>query len=182
MVTFSGPEVPFVLRPVTSAQLRPLYGAGLPANHLPDGAQTVPRGRKKLPLKPPTEPTREDEIFAALRRAAPKARARMARRNDWILTETWRLVDERVSAHRDPEKGQAIKRSLGRAIKASLAADRRRRADEAGAEVEALVGADPPLIQEDCYRIQGWYKAAVDHALPPAQVNLERITAERVPL
>ena len=81
---------------------------------------------------------------------------REARRNEWILTETWRLVDKRVSARRDPAKGQAIKRRMGRAIKASLAVDRRRRADEAEAEVEALVGADPPLIQEAWHRIQGW--------------------------
>ena len=91
-----------------------------------------------------------------------------ARRNEWISTETWRLVNERVSARPDPAKGQAIKRRLGRAIKASLAADRRRRADEAGSEVEALVGAYPTLIQEAWYRIQGWYKAAVDHAPLPA--------------
>ena len=103
-------------------------------------------GRKKLPLKPPTEPTREDEVFAALRRAVLKARLREAWRNEWISTETWRLVNEIVSTRQDPAKGQAIKRRLGRAIKVSLAADRRRRADEAGAEVEALVGADPPLI------------------------------------
>ena len=64
----------------------------------------------------------------------------------------------------------------------SLAADQKRRADKAGTEVEDLVGADPPLIQEACYRIQGWYKAAVDCALPPARVTLERITAERVTL
>ena len=124
-------------------------------------------GRKKLPLNPLTEPTREDEVFAALRRAVPKARVREARKNEWISMEKWRLVDERVSARQDSEKGQAIKRRLGRAIKASLAEDRRRRADEAGAEVEALVGADPPLIQEAWHRIQGWYKAAVDRALPP---------------
>ena len=30
------------------------------------------RGRKQLPLKPPTEPMREDEVFAALRRAVQK--------------------------------------------------------------------------------------------------------------
>ena len=53
-------------------------------------------------------------------------------------------------------------------MKASLAADRKRRADEARAEVEALVGADPPLIQEAWYRIQGWYKAAVDRTPPLA--------------
>ena len=92
-------------------------------------------GRKKQPLKPPTEPTREDEVFAALRRAIPKPRAREARKNEWILTETWILVYKRVSARRDLAKGQTIIRRLRRAIKASLTADRRRRAEEAGAEV-----------------------------------------------
>ena len=37
-------------------------------------------------------------------------------------------------------------------VKKSLAEDRRRQVDEAGAEVEALVKADPPLIQEEWYR------------------------------
>ena len=39
-------------------------------------------------------------------------------------------------------KGQAIKRSLGRAIKVSLAEYQRQCAHEEGAEVEALVGED----------------------------------------
>ena len=34
------------------------------------------KGQKKLPIHPPTEPTREDGIFAALRRAVPKPHAR----------------------------------------------------------------------------------------------------------
>ena len=72
--------------------------------------------QKKLPLKPPTETTREYEVFAALRRAVPKARVREARENEWILTGTWRLVDERVSARRDLAKGQAIRRRMGRTI------------------------------------------------------------------
>ena len=59
---------------------------------------------------------------------------------------------------------------------------RRRRAEEAGAEVEALVGEDPPLHREAWHRIKGLYKAAVDHAPPPARVTLKRITAERVEL
>ena len=46
--------------------------------------------------------------------------------------------------------------------------------------MEALVGADPPLIKEAWNRIHGWYKAVVDRAPLPAQVTLERITAERV--
>ena len=90
------------------------------------------------------------------------------RQNVWISEEKWRLIDERVSARWDPRKGQALKRRLRRAVKESLAADQKRRADEAGADVEALVGADPPLIQEAWYCIQAWYKAAVDRALPPA--------------
>ena len=45
-----------------------------------------------------------------------------------------------------------------------------------------MVKADPPLIQEAWYLIQGWYKAAVDRAPPPARVTLKWITAERVAL
>ena len=48
--------------------------------------------------------------------------------------------------------------------------------------MEALVGADPPLIQKAWKRIQGWYKATVDCGPPPARVTLARITAERVTL
>ena len=48
--------------------------------------------------------------------------------------------------------------------------------------MEALLMAEPPLIQEAWYRIQGWYKSAVDRAPPPARVTLKRITAERVKL
>ena len=50
------------------------------------------------------------------------------------------------------------------------------------AEVEALVKADPPLIQEAWYRLQGWYKASVDRAPPPARATHKQITAERVTL
>ena len=61
--------------------------------------------RKRWPLRPPMKPTREDEAFAALRRAVPKAQPQEARRNAWMMEETWRLVDERVSPRRDPWKG-----------------------------------------------------------------------------
>ena len=119
-------------------------------------------------MRPPREPTRMDQLFAALRRAVPRAQPREARQNAWISESTWRLIDERVSARRDPRYGQAYRRRLGKAVQKSLATDRRRRADEVGAEVEALVKADPPPIQEALYRLQGWYKAAVDRAPPPA--------------
>ena len=139
-------------------------------------------GRKRWPVRPPREPIRTDQHFADLRRSVPRAQPREARRNAWILESTWRLIDNRVSACQDPRYGQAFKRRLGKAVQKSLATDRRRRADEAGAEVEALVKADPPLIQEAWYRLQGWYKAAVDCAPPPARATLKRIMAERVML
>ena len=60
--------------------------------------------------------------------------------------------------------------------------DRKRRAEEAGAEVETLLGSDPPLHREAWHRIKVWYKAAFDHAPPPAWVTLEPIMAERVEL
>ena len=55
-------------------------------------------GRRKSPLRPPTEPTREDGVFAALRRAVPKPHGRYRHKNEWISEETWRLINKRVSA------------------------------------------------------------------------------------
>ena len=139
-------------------------------------------GRKRWPVRPPTEPSRTDNLFAALRRAVPKPTPREARRNAWISEETWRLIDERVSTRRDPRYGQADRQRLGKEIKKSLAQDRRRRTEEAGAEVEVMMKADPPLIQEAWYRLQGWYKTEVDRAPPPARATLKRVTAERATL
>ena len=84
-------------------------------------------GQKKLPLCPPTEQTREDKILADLRKAIPKPRARE------ILATTWRLVNKRVSARRYSAKDQTLISIIGRAIKASMTTDRRRRAEEVGA-------------------------------------------------
>ena len=72
---------------------------------------------------------------------------REARRNALISAETWRLVDERVATRRDPRYCQADRRTLGRKIGRSLARDRKRRTEEAGAAVEALMKAEPPLTQ-----------------------------------
>ena len=139
-------------------------------------------GRKRLPLCPLTEPTREDRIFADLWRDVPKPRAQEVGKKSWILTTMWRLVNERVSARRDIAKEQSLIRRSGRAIRASLRKNRKRRAEEAGAEVEALFGAEPPLHREFWHRIKGWYKDVVDSAPPPAWVTQECITAERVEL
>ena len=68
---------------------------------------------------------------------------------------------------------------MGKEIKGSLTQDRRRRTEEAGADVEAMMKADPPLIQEAWHRLQGWYKVAVDRAPPPARDTLKRVTEKR---
>ena len=96
---------------------------------------------------PPTAPTREDGIFTDLRRAVLKPKARDARKNAWILGAPWILVNERFSARQYPAKDQDLIRRLGRAIAESLKGDRRQQAEEAGKEVETLIGSDPPLHQ-----------------------------------
>ena len=58
--------------------------------------------------------------------------------------------------------------------------DRKRRVEAAGTYVEALLGGDPPNAKEAWRRMKGWYRAAVNRALPPARATLERITAELV--
>ena len=125
------------------------------------------KGRRKIPLNLPTEATMEDELFGALRRAVPKPHERDKHKNAWISEETWRLVDERVSVRRGMRVRERIRR-LGRAIRASLKGDRKRRVEAAGTDVEALLGGDPPNAKEAWRRMKGWYRAAVNRAPPPA--------------
>ena len=89
----------------------------------------------------------EDSIFAALQRVVPNQHARERRKNNWISEETWRLIDERVSA-RQKKKDQLRIRRLSRAIAASLKGDRKRRVETEGEEVETLLGEDLPIPQE----------------------------------
>ena len=138
-------------------------------------------GRRKLPLRPPTKPTREEGIFAALQRSMPKPHGRDRHKNEWISEETWRLFDKRVSARRRTGFHTRIWR-LGRAIRVSLQGDRKRRVEIAGQEVETLLGEDPPNAKEAWRRLKGWYKAAFKQAPPPARATLERIMVERVNL
>ena len=139
-------------------------------------------GQKRLPLRPPTTPTRKGVLFATLRRAVLKPQAQDARKNAWISEATWTIVDERVSARRDPAKDQSLIWRLCCAIAEILKGDRRRWAEEAEAEVEALLGSYPPLHGEAWYRINWWYRTAVDRAPTPVRVTLEPITVNQVEL
>ena len=134
-----------------------------------------------MPLKPPTEPTREDELFGDIQRAVPKPHGQEKHRNAWISEETWRLAEERVSARRETRVRARLRR-LGQSIRAGLKGDSKRRVEDAGKDVEALLGGYPPNAKEVWRRMKGWYNAAVNRALTPARAMLERITAERVEL
>ena len=57
-------------------------------------------GRRNMPLRTPTEPTREGGILAALWRAVPKPHVRDRHKNAWMSEETWKLVNKRVSTRR----------------------------------------------------------------------------------
>ena len=54
--------------------------------------------------------------------------------------------------------------------------------EEAGEEVEKLLGTDPQLHRESWHRIKRWYRDAAECAPPSARVTLERIMAELVDL
>ena len=47
--------------------------------------------------------------------------------------------------------------------------------EEAGKNVERLLGLNPPLHREAWHPMKGWYWAAFDRAPPLARVTLERI-------
>ena len=134
-----------------------------------------------MPLQPPKEPTREDELFGDLRRAVPKPHQREEHRNAWISEETCRLADEKVSARRGTIVRARLRR-LGRSFRASLKGDRKRRVEDAGKDMEALLGEDTPNAKEAWRRMKGWYRTAANRGPPPARATLERITAERVEL
>ena len=125
------------------------------------------RGRRKMPLQLPKEPTREDELFGYLRWAVPKPHEREKHRNTWISEETWRLANKRVSAKRGTIVRARLRR-LGRAFRAILKGDRKRRVEDAVKDLEALLGGDLPNAKEAWRRMKGWYRAAVNRGPPPA--------------
>ena len=113
---------------------------GLPPHRTPDGPHQVSWGAQASSPPPTDLPTREDGIFAALRRAAPNMLARDTRNNAWILEATRRLVDKRVFACQDLTKDQILIWRLGRAIKTILRDNRRRRTEKVVSEVKSLMG------------------------------------------
>ena len=75
-------------------------------------------------------------------------------------------MDERVTMRRKPQARTEMRR-LGRAIQASLKGDRRRRVEEAGLAVEALLKEDLPNAKEAWRRMKGMVPGYTAQFAPP---------------
>ena len=66
----------------------------------------------------------------------------------WISDETWKLVYDRVYAmwehRREPRQDHTRLIGMGRAIRAELKEERKRRVEAEGEDVERLLNGDPP--------------------------------------
>ena len=82
----------------------------MPTKNLPDGAQEVFRGKEAVADEAADEANTGRQTFRGPTEGRPKNATAHSEKNAWISEETWRLVDKRVSARRDPRKGQALKR------------------------------------------------------------------------
>ena len=140
--------------------------------------------QQRYPLKAPTGDNRTelDIIFAELKERIPKVGPRELKRNAWISEGTWQLIDQRIALRRQRRGDQQMCRGLGRRIKASLKEDRRRRAAEAGEQIEACINHRNPDWKEAWGILKGWYRDASDRAPPPARATIEKVTQERVDL
>ena len=111
--------------------------------------------RMQLPLLTPTTRTKEDGLFASLRRSIPKTKAQEAWNNAWILVDTWILFNTRVSEHLDPARDQGLVWCLRHKIKLILKSGRRRRKEEAGGDIKALLASDPPSTKKHGIILRG---------------------------
>ena len=54
--------------------------------------------------------------------------------------------------------------------------------ETAGGKIEYLLTSEPTIHKEAWHQMKEWYKVASVCKSPPSQLNIERITAERVML
>ena len=63
-----------------------------------------------------------------------------------------------------------------------MKADWKPQAETAGGKIEELLTSEFPFHKESGHQMKGWYKIMAGRTLLPAQLTIERITAERVEL
>jgi hypothetical protein len=96
------------------------------------------RGRRRLPLKPPTRGprTKSDTLYQAILDRTETVPVPRGERKAWISQETWQLIDRRITVRRAPTFDQQQYRWLSRKIKQSLKKDRKTRTIKAGETVK----------------------------------------------
>lgn len=134
-----------------------------------------------MPLRPPTRGplTQADTLFQTVLDNATAARTPSPGRQPWISQATWTLIDQRIAIRRAEPFDQAEYRRTSRRIKQSLAADRKKRVEQAGADIEGYLSAPEPDLKAAWGALQAWYRHAGDRPHKPSRQDLEVLTAER---
>ena len=96
------------------------------------------------PLQTLDTSTRKEQLFADFHQAIPKTKAWEARKNAWILEDTWRIIDTRVSVHQHPARNQSLIRRLGCHTTTMIKADRWRQTETDGGDIKNTDIGPPP--------------------------------------
>ncbi len=138
--------------------------------------------RQKFPLAlPPVE--EQDEVtraFGELRKTCAEGERRTRKHGNWISSETWHLIKQRLMVRRSGRLCQVGGRCLTRQIFASLKQDWEACMASVGSTIEAKFAGGN--VQEAFCHLQGWYRVATDTQAKPCYQTMERRTSERVDL
>lgn len=100
------------------------------------------RRMQRFSISLPCGPRKQlDAEYEELQRDVESPLMRERPANSWISVETWALVDHRTMLRRKGMLSQTGARSLGRKVKAHLAADRCQRASNTTSKIEGCLAA-----------------------------------------
>jgi hypothetical protein len=148
------------------------------------GGEQLKRYRQRMqqfPISLPRGPRKQlNAEYEGLQRGvvSPPLRERPA--NSWITTEMWKLIDHRAMLRRKGMLSQTVARSLGRQVKAQLAADRIKRAKNTALTIEGCLAVGD--FVEAWRNLKGWYCLVEDRAPKACPETLALQMAERVEL
>jgi len=138
------------------------------------------RGRFPVRLQRVGPRTATESKFEDLKAACEEPPPRQRAANNWILAETWRLVDERAMLRAKGTLSQQKHRQLNRKVKAGLNLDRSQRATDTAEAMELELREGD---SKEAWRLlKGWYQNVEDRAPKPCYHSIERQTRERVEL
>jgi exonuclease III len=131
------------------------------------------KGRKNRPQTtiPDIDTIIADQRMATLISYWEKVAPKIATvRPNWISDDTWNLTEERVCGRKNgyltPERRLALKRR----IRSGLKLGRKRRAENASNEIEALCNGGHHV--EAWQIVKRWYRGATDRPPPPLRIDM----------